>query len=80
MRHVLRASAVGAVIEWACVPRSPVLQRQPMQIQQRCALTGGDDYELLFTAAPRAPRGSHRGGSGNGVASLASAPLQRPPI
>jgi thiamine-monophosphate kinase len=53
MRHVLRASSVGAAIEWACVPRSPVLQRQPMQIQQRCALTGGDDYELLFSAAPR---------------------------
>ena len=51
MRHVLRASSVGAAIEWACVPRSPVLQRQPMQIQQRCALTGGDDYEILFTAA-----------------------------
>ena len=51
MRHILRASAVGAVIEWACVPRSPVLQRQPMLIQQRCALTRGDDYEILFTAA-----------------------------
>ena len=38
LRHVLRASAVGAVIEWARVPRSPVLQRQPMQMQQRCAL------------------------------------------
>jgi thiamine-monophosphate kinase len=50
MRHILRASAVGAVIEWARVPRSPVLQRQPMQTQQRCALSGGDDYELLFTA------------------------------
>ncbi len=50
MRHVLRASAVGAAIEWARVPRSPVLQRQPMLLQQRCALTGGDDYELLFTA------------------------------
>jgi thiamine-monophosphate kinase len=51
LRHVLRASAVGAVIEWARVPRSPVLQRQPMSMQQRCALTRGDDYEILFTAA-----------------------------
>ena len=50
MRHVLRASAVGAAIEWACVPRSQVLLRQPMPRQQRYALTGGDDYELLFTA------------------------------
>ena len=50
MRHVLRASAVGAAVEWSRVPRSPVLQRQPMLVQQRCALTCGDDYELLFTA------------------------------
>lgn len=51
MRHVLGASAAGAAIEWPCVPRSPVLQRQPMHTQQRCALFGGDDYELLFTAS-----------------------------
>ncbi|MGZ8992485.1 MAG: thiamine-phosphate kinase [Burkholderiaceae bacterium] len=50
MRHVLRASAVGAAIEWARVPRSQVLLRQPIPRQQRYALTGGDDYELLFTA------------------------------
>ncbi len=50
IRHVLRGSAVGAAIEWVRVPRSQVLQRQPMLTQQRCALTGGDDYELLFTA------------------------------
>lgn len=50
LRHVLLASAVGAVIDWTRVPRSPVLQRQPVHVQQRCALSGGDDYELLFTA------------------------------
>jgi thiamine-monophosphate kinase len=32
------------------VPRSPALRRQPAELQQRCALAGGDDYELLFTA------------------------------
>ncbi|HVG04004.1 MAG TPA: thiamine-phosphate kinase [Burkholderiaceae bacterium] len=52
IRHVLRSSGVGAVIEWARVPRSTVLQRQPIKTQQRCALAGGDDYELLFTAPP----------------------------
>lgn len=51
LRHVLRASGVGAVIEWECVPRSQVLQQQPTALQQRFALAGGDDYELLFTAA-----------------------------
>lgn len=50
LRHVLRASAVGALIEWERIPRSQVLQRQPLLVQQQCALTGGDDYELLFTA------------------------------
>ncbi len=52
VRHILRASGVGAVIKWGCVPRSSVLLRQPMHVQQHCALTGGDDYELLFTAPP----------------------------
>ena len=52
LRHVLRASRVGALIDWMRVPRSPLLQRQPMQVQQRCALFGGDDYELLFTVPP----------------------------
>ncbi|HZA95357.1 MAG TPA: thiamine-phosphate kinase, partial [Burkholderiaceae bacterium] len=50
LRHVLRASGAGAIVDWNHVPRSPVLHQQPMHIQQRCALTGGDDYELLFTA------------------------------
>ncbi|MBC8120186.1 MAG: thiamine-phosphate kinase [Burkholderiaceae bacterium] len=48
--HILRASGVGAVVEWPQIPRSWVLQQQPIQMQQRCALGGGDDYELLFTA------------------------------
>ncbi|MGH6609152.1 MAG: thiamine-phosphate kinase [Burkholderiaceae bacterium] len=55
LRHILKASAVGARIEWTAVPRSAVLRAQPMPFQQRCALAGGDDYELLF-AAPHARR------------------------
>lgn len=51
LRHIVRASAVGAVIDWPQVPRSRALHRQSMQMQQRCALAGGDDYELLFTVA-----------------------------
>ena len=50
LRHVLRASRVGAVVDWPHVPRSQVLLQQPTHVQQRCALSGGDDYELLFTA------------------------------
>jgi len=39
-------------VRWEDVPRSPVLRRQDLSIQQRCALAGGDDYELLFAAPP----------------------------
>jgi thiamine-monophosphate kinase len=48
--HVLECSAVGARVAWDRVPRSVELRRQPEADQRRWALTGGDDYELLFTA------------------------------
>jgi len=48
--HVLERSAVGARVAWDRVPRSLELRRQPVADQRRWALTGGDDYELLFTA------------------------------
>jgi thiamine-monophosphate kinase len=50
--HILSRSRVGALLEWEQVPRSAALRRLPIDQQQRCALAGGDDYELLFTAAP----------------------------
>ena len=50
--HVLQCSAVGAVVEADAVPRSAVLASQPLPVQRECTLAGGDDYELLFTAAP----------------------------
>ncbi len=53
--HVLRRSGVGARIDVDALPRSPVLAAQPCELQLRCLLSGGDDYELLFTAPP-----SHR--------------------
>jgi thiamine-monophosphate kinase len=55
--HILKASGVGAQIEldltthllaasaqWAC----------PVHLAQTCILSGGDDYELVFTAPPSA--------------------------
>jgi len=48
--HVLTRSKVGATLRWASIPRSPALRRQPEELQLRCALAGGDDYELAFTA------------------------------
>ncbi len=50
--HVLRASAVGAEIELIRLPLSEHLIRAlGTGAAARIALTGGDDYELCFTAA-----------------------------
>jgi thiamine-monophosphate kinase len=53
--HICAASGVGAEIQAAMVPMSDAVQialaRDPELLGR--ALTGGDDYELLFTADPR---------------------------
>jgi thiamine-monophosphate kinase len=54
--HILERSHVAAEIEFAALPLSPYLLpflEQPLGRQ--CALAGGDDYELCFTA----PAASH---------------------
>ncbi|MBB4842839.1 thiamine-monophosphate kinase [Paucibacter oligotrophus] len=48
--HILKASGLGARLEVDALPRSAVLRRQPMALQRKCGLAGGDDYELVFTA------------------------------
>ncbi|MBD8525040.1 thiamine-phosphate kinase [Pseudomarimonas arenosa] len=51
--HVLRASGVGAELWLSALPASPALQactEREQRWQLQCA--GGDDYELLFSAAP----------------------------
>lgn len=50
--HLLERSGVGATVEIDVVPRSTELARQSLDLQHECCLAGGDDYELLFTAAP----------------------------
>ncbi len=51
--HIADASGVGAVIEWESVPLSAVAEgHRGHPLIQRCALAGGDDYELAFTAPP----------------------------
>ena len=54
LRHILRRSGVGAVVDVDAVPRSAVLQALPDALQRECTLAGGDDYELVFTAPPAA--------------------------
>jgi thiamine-monophosphate kinase len=52
--HLCRASGVGAVVEAGRVPLSPAartcMKDNPALIED--ILTGGDDYELVFSAAP----------------------------
>jgi len=50
LTHLLRCSGVGAAIDVDAVPRSEVLREQPLALQRLCTLSGGDDYELVFTA------------------------------
>lgn len=54
LNHILKASAKGAVLHLDDIPLSPMFQQicqeQPGLIE--LALTGGEDYELLFTASP----------------------------
>jgi thiamine-monophosphate kinase len=52
--HVLQRSGVGAVVHWPLVPRAACFDALDLELQHRCVLAGGDDYELLFTAAPGA--------------------------
>jgi thiamine-monophosphate kinase len=54
--HICANSQVGAEVELARLPASPDLL-QALDVKQRWSLqaTGGDDYELCFTASP-----SHR--------------------
>lgn len=51
LSHLLRRSGVGATIDVDALPASDVLRSQPRELQRLCALTGGDDYELVFTAS-----------------------------
>ena len=52
--HLLKASGLGATVDWKAVPRSPALRRCDAALQQRYVFSGGDDYELLFAAPPSA--------------------------
>lgn len=51
LNHIARQSTLSATIEWSTLPIHPALKQEGMLVQQACALAGGDDYELCFTAA-----------------------------
>lgn len=52
LTHVLAASGVGAELLWNAMPLPAALACLASAWQQECVLRGGDDYELVFTAAP----------------------------
>jgi len=52
LAHILGRSGVGARINADALPRSVVLAGLAPALQLECLLHGGDDYELLFSAAP----------------------------
>ncbi len=56
LRHLCEVSRVDAMVEAKSVPLSPAAREAIASNPQRLAtaLTGGDDYEVLFTAPPEA--------------------------
>ncbi|MFM8151924.1 MAG: thiamine-phosphate kinase, partial [Polynucleobacter victoriensis] len=51
LSHILRQSKVSAEVLIDQVPGSPVLSSKSLELQRLCKLSGGDDYELCFTAS-----------------------------
>lgn len=56
LQHILRQSQVDAEIMLDQLPKSATLKKQSIQIQNQFAASGGDDYELCFTA----PKNQHQ--------------------
>jgi thiamine-monophosphate kinase len=77
LAHVLRRSGVAAVVEVDALPRSKVLAGQPPALQHECLLAGGDDYELLFTAAPARHEAVLDAGRAAGVAVTCCGRIER---
>lgn len=50
LSHILNRSQVGATINIDDLPISHILKNQSREFQMSCILSGGDDYELCFTA------------------------------
>ena len=47
--HILERSQVGARVDYQRIPRPDVFEKFS-KLERQCVLSGGDDYELLFTA------------------------------
>lgn len=51
LAHILERSSAGALVHFAQLPRPAAFARLGnAELERNCVLSGGDDYELLFTA------------------------------
>jgi thiamine-monophosphate kinase len=48
--HIVERSRVAAVVQYERIPRPAVFRNIDAAVARECVLSGGDDYELLFTA------------------------------
>ncbi len=69
--HICERSGLAAEIDWTKLPLHPALLPKAKEVRMSCALAGGDDYELCFTA-PESARGALAG-----IAADMSLPLTR---
>jgi thiamine-monophosphate kinase len=54
LQHILVRSGVAALVSFEAIPRLPAFSTlDNPQLERECLLSGGDDYELLFTASPK---------------------------
>lgn len=51
--HILDRSRVGATLDVDALPAGLALQQRDLHLRRRFTLSGGDDYELCFTAPAR---------------------------
>lgn len=56
LAHVCEESGLAAMVHWSCIPQSSALSTCSPEERRRFVLSGGDDYELLFTAPVAARR------------------------
>jgi len=68
LAHIARASKMSARLDVDALPLSAALRGQPRELALRCALAGGDDYELCFTAPVSARARVEAAGRSAGVA------------
>jgi thiamine-monophosphate kinase len=68
LAHIARTSGVRARVDVDALPLAPALRGVSHELALQCALAGGDDYELCFTAAPAQRVGVEAAGRSAGVA------------